>query len=75
MRHIHGILIQWRPRNHHRPFILLVERLVLLAVSSTQQPPLLPLHFLQELANIVVFQGKGIHYWMKVGSPTFQNPQ
>ena len=34
-----------------------------------------PLHFLQEFANIVVFQGKGIHYWMKVGSPTFQNPQ
>ena len=75
IRHIPGILIQWRPRNHHRPVILPVERLVLLAVSSTRQPPFLPLHLLQEFANIVVFQGKGIHYWMKVGSPTFQNPQ
>lgn len=75
IRHIPGILIQWRPRKHHRPLILPVERLVLLAVSSTRQPPFLPLHLLQEFANIVVFQGKGIHYWMKVGSPTFQNPQ
>lgn len=47
IRHIPGILIQWRPRKHHRPLILPVERLVLLAVSSTRQPPFLPLHLLQ----------------------------
>lgn len=74
MRHIHGILIQWRPRNHHRPFILLVERLVLLAVSSTQQPPLLPLTLPPRARQYRSLPGKGNSLLDASGIPNNSKP-
>lgn len=74
MRHIHGILIQWRPRNHHRPFILLVERLVLLAVSSTQQPPLLPLTPPPRVRQYRSLPGKGNSLLDERGIPNISKP-
>ena len=74
IRHIPGILIQWRPRNHHRPFILLVERLVLLAVSSTQQPPLLPLTPPPRVRQYRSLPGKGNSLLDESGIPNISKP-